>query len=76
MSDDTNGQPSKLVVVLSTLMFAVMCGLALLFLYMGPIADSTSAWRREPVIFYPSMSLSALIFAVFTVMGIRRLRSM
>lgn len=76
MTEEEPKGPSKLVVTLSTIMFAVMMTLALVFLYGGPIADSPSLWRRDPAIFYPSMSLSALVFAVFTVMGIRRLRSM
>lgn len=76
MPDSAPKPPSKIAAALSTLLFAIFTVLSLVFLYAGPIVDSPSAWRREPFIFYPAMTMCAIVFASFTVIGIRRVRSL
>lgn len=70
---EEQAQPTKGKIIFSGLLFLFLTILALFFLYLGPIPDSPSLWRREPTVFYPAMGGSALAFAVFTVMSLKKL---
>ena len=72
MSDDNPGGQSKMNVLLSAILFTVLTAAALYMLSLGPMADSVSAWRRNPGFFYPLMGGSAAVFAIFAIMGFRR----
>lgn len=76
MNESPGASRSRVVVLLSTLLLAMLSPGCAYLLYRGPAPDSVFFIHRSPLIFHATVAAGVVLFASIAVIGVKRLKTM